>query len=288
MRGAGFVLGLAGCNAVFGLGPTQPFDAPPDIPEVDASPDRDGDGILNENDVCPDAPDPTQHDEDGDAIGDACDLCPIDPFTTGDDDGDGLDNKCDPQPAAPDCLILFDSFQAFQMTDWGTVPGTVVTPAPDQIRLGGVPRGGITPNGLSGPYSLRARFDAPTFDAGHLRLTSMALSVNSSDSGFQCWIEPSAITLVQITAGAPSTVIAPPVQGTDSVTASIAHIPGIAPVFGCRLDHAGTTFAVGRPIAMGPEGAIPLVLAVGASVTVRALSFYEQRSAASCPQPIVR
>lgn len=36
-------------------------------------PDRDGDGIDNETDVCPDSPDPDQRDTDGDGEGDACD-----------------------------------------------------------------------------------------------------------------------------------------------------------------------------------------------------------------------
>lgn len=39
-------------------------------------PDRDGDGVLNEADVCPAHPDPDQADQDADGIGDACD--PVD------------------------------------------------------------------------------------------------------------------------------------------------------------------------------------------------------------------
>ena len=37
--------------------------------------DRDGDGIANDLDVCPDEPDRAQADADGDGIGDACDFC---------------------------------------------------------------------------------------------------------------------------------------------------------------------------------------------------------------------
>jgi hypothetical protein len=39
--------------------------------------DRDGDGILDAHDNCPDDPNPKQEDFDGDGVGDACDLCPL-------------------------------------------------------------------------------------------------------------------------------------------------------------------------------------------------------------------
>jgi hypothetical protein len=39
-------------------------------------PDRDGDGIIDLEDNCPDVANPDQIDSDGDDIGDACDNCP--------------------------------------------------------------------------------------------------------------------------------------------------------------------------------------------------------------------
>ena len=45
------------------------------LPPVDPD-DLDGDGILNDADICPTARDPAQHDEDGDGFGDVCDVCP--------------------------------------------------------------------------------------------------------------------------------------------------------------------------------------------------------------------
>src|SRR5690625_3262864 len=51
--------------------------------------DRDGDGIVDEKDNCPDTPNPDQADLDGDGIGDACD---------DDIDGDGIPNHQDNSP----------------------------------------------------------------------------------------------------------------------------------------------------------------------------------------------
>jgi hypothetical protein len=59
--------------------------------------DRDGDGVPDETDHCPEHFDPAQPDADGDGRGDACDLCPAiaDPAQT-DTDGDRRGDACDP------------------------------------------------------------------------------------------------------------------------------------------------------------------------------------------------
>lgn len=72
--------------------------------------DRDGDGVTDDADLCPDIAD-DQHDEDGDRIGDACDPCPIAKQSTVNTDGDGLPDNCDPFPMMDgDELALFHGF----------------------------------------------------------------------------------------------------------------------------------------------------------------------------------
>ncbi|MEM7249280.1 MAG: FG-GAP-like repeat-containing protein [Acidobacteriota bacterium] len=61
--------------------------------------DRDGDGITDRADGCPDDPDPLQEDRDLDGVGDACDLCPDDADSlNGDAEGDGFGDACDNCP----------------------------------------------------------------------------------------------------------------------------------------------------------------------------------------------
>jgi subtilisin family serine protease/sugar lactone lactonase YvrE len=64
---------------------------------VDVVIDRDGDGVLDPVDNCPDRPNPGQEDADHDGVGDLCDDCPLaaDPGQT-DTDGDHVGDACDP------------------------------------------------------------------------------------------------------------------------------------------------------------------------------------------------
>jgi hypothetical protein len=60
--------------------------------------DRDGDGVKDMCDTCPDLASENQADDDADGRGDACDECPHD--ASDDEDGDGLCADVDPNPYA--------------------------------------------------------------------------------------------------------------------------------------------------------------------------------------------
>ncbi len=63
---------------------------------VSCDDDRDGDGLANAVDNCPNTRNPNQADDDGDGIGNVCDNCPSTPTPDqADDDGDGIGNVCD-------------------------------------------------------------------------------------------------------------------------------------------------------------------------------------------------
>jgi hypothetical protein len=87
-------------------------DAAIDSPVViDARGDRDGDGVPDSLDNCPDATNPDQRDEDGDTVGDACDNCPANANENqANADGDGVGDACDPEAGPADHIALFEGF----------------------------------------------------------------------------------------------------------------------------------------------------------------------------------
>jgi len=93
-RAVALVLGLAGCDAVFGL-------------------DRDGEPPSPDAVDAPSCGTPTGPDnEDRDTFSDLCDPCPADPDTKIEDkDGDGVGDVCDPTPDVGDYkVVAFDGF----------------------------------------------------------------------------------------------------------------------------------------------------------------------------------
>jgi hypothetical protein len=89
-------------------------------PDASADRDRDGDGVPDSMDNCPDTYNPMQDDEDGDHVGDACDPCP--PFANNaDGDGDGVGDACDPNPTTPgDRLVAFEGFASPVANTWAS------------------------------------------------------------------------------------------------------------------------------------------------------------------------
>jgi hypothetical protein len=87
-----------------------PIGDPTDTP--DAQVDRDGDGVDDLIDDCPDTANPGQENEDGDRFGDVCDPCPIvADDNPPDTDGDQVADACDPRPMTPgDRIVTFEGF----------------------------------------------------------------------------------------------------------------------------------------------------------------------------------
>ncbi len=73
-------------------------------------PDTDEDGVADEEDNCPDDPNPNQEDTDNDLVGNVCDAFPTNPNETVDTDGDGIGNNADTDDDNDGVLDLNDAF----------------------------------------------------------------------------------------------------------------------------------------------------------------------------------
>ncbi|MCB9738956.1 MAG: lamin tail domain-containing protein [Deltaproteobacteria bacterium] len=69
-------------------------------------PDKDKDGVLDNDDNCPDMPNKDQLDSDNDGAGDVCDNCVLQNPDQKDTDGDGLGDACDPAVCGDEELDL--------------------------------------------------------------------------------------------------------------------------------------------------------------------------------------
>jgi hypothetical protein len=149
MRGAGnlvwwaFALThVAACNQIFGL--AAPGDderntdaRDHDAVDLDATADRDGDGVRDGDDLCPDAADPGQFDEDGDGRGDRCDPCPhLDQADDTDGDEDTIPDACDPLPAVSGGRMRWSGFHdGDSIADWRPLGSGTATWIDDSVVL---------------------------------------------------------------------------------------------------------------------------------------------------------
>lgn len=102
--------------------------------------DRDGDGVLDGVDNCPDVKNPDQADEDGDKVGDACDGCPqIADAAQTDSDADHIGDVCDPNPGAIDTRWKFEGFHTGMLPEWGKSLGWLPVGDGLQVTAGGGP-----------------------------------------------------------------------------------------------------------------------------------------------------
>jgi hypothetical protein len=96
--------------------------------------DRDGDGVPDATDNCPDLANAGQGDEDADLVGNACDNCPhvananqADLLEIADEAAaDGVGDACDPEPALPgNSIALFLPFDdATELAGWSFAGNT--------------------------------------------------------------------------------------------------------------------------------------------------------------------
>lgn len=133
------LVALSGCEIIAGIEDTTEttpvdarpaIDAPVDAQPIDAMPvDLDDDGILNEDDNCPERANPNQYDEDADGVGDLCDNCPS--VANADQanvlegaDPDGVGDLCDPHPGiGGDRILHFEPFRDPLSLVWETLQG---------------------------------------------------------------------------------------------------------------------------------------------------------------------
>jgi hypothetical protein len=141
--------------------------------------DKDGDGVADSVDNCPDAKNADQGNDDGDAFGDVCDPCPqLVDTAVADKDGDHIGDACDPNATA-DVSWLFEGFHG-GLPGWDASSGWQVVNDAAQVAAPGDPAPDV--EDLALPLEHQGR----TFD--HFSVT-VAVTVTDVSAGTEVAIE---------------------------------------------------------------------------------------------------
>jgi hypothetical protein len=170
---------------------------------TDAAPsilDRDRDGIADDRDSCPDAPNLDQANDDGDPFGDACDPCPQVADGAGTDgDGDRIGDLCDPNPGVQDTVWLYEGFFSGALPPWSrSLRWTVVG---DQLRVMATGDTGSDSEYLFTPFTAATPPD--NFSVTVIALAEQMTGtsgdhelgidiLNADDRAVYCWLAQSA------------------------------------------------------------------------------------------------
>ncbi|MCX5741928.1 MAG: thrombospondin type 3 repeat-containing protein, partial [Proteobacteria bacterium] len=187
------------------------------LDRTELSLDRDGDGVIDIDDNCPETPNADQANQDGDELGDACDPCKSSP-PTGDEDRDAVDDACDRCPGSPDqddedgdglpdgcdvCPAIVDPLQLDTVGD-GTGDACSDGVIPQQRRFfdnfdrdpnySWHPVGG-SPSWIAGMGAIHAVLPASTLMTPHPRTASELYAVHLVRQSQREWVVETAFDL---------------------------------------------------------------------------------------------
>ena len=187
MRLALLAIACAGCNSLSGVERTEL--------DPDSSGDRDGDGVGDTADNCPETKNPAQGDADRDGVGDACDNCALVVNATQANIGDTDDvgDACDPHPSlSGDCLVLQDTFAdpSTFASHWMTIGSPQIIAEPRHVQLVSPTNASIVALDDSG-VQIRGLLDVIVLGEAHVVTgTVKALSrAASATAGYTCGLE---------------------------------------------------------------------------------------------------
>lgn len=306
-----FVLLLTGgCNAVFGLSPTEPA---PDAQVVDT----DEDGIEETVDNCPSIKNTDQLDDDSDTVGDACDNCSLISNASQEalGDGDPMGDACDPHPVTDgDCPILIETFADPMTFDahWTTAswigaqqPSATarVETAPGLVRL--------IPGQVSSHVALLARdlggvpltrsFDVQVLGDVEITVGSLSAYANLAPGndplGSRCGVKVGfggGLDYIVVEARAVNAYATQQVPLSSESVGTKAFVrlsqPRLASdtVLSCRVDHGIAAQTLDVRVFVPPTTGAPAVVAETDTATVVGVLISLFQPGVPCPAPIRR